>query len=131
LKTVKEFVREAGLAEGTYSVAFQSRLGREPWMKPYTDIELERLARSGVKRLAVMCPAFVSDCLETLEEIGMRGRQIFMNNGGEEFTLLPCLNENPRWVATLERMINDFTASNDGPRPIPASERRTELTLAL
>ena len=131
LKTVKEFVREAGLAEGAYSVAFQSRLGREPWMKPYTDVELERLARSGVKRLAVMCPAFVSDCLETLEEIGMRGRQIFMNNGGEEFTLIPCLNENRRWVATLERMINDFTASKDGPRPIPASERQTELTLAL
>jgi ferrochelatase len=131
LKTVEAFVREGKIAQGAYSVAFQSRLGCEPWMKPYTDVELERLAKSGAKRLAVMCPAFVSDCLETLEEVGMRGRDIFLNNGGEEFTLIPCLNKTPRWIATLERMINDFISeSNDGPRPIRATAPQTESILA-
>ena len=130
-KTVNAFVRETGLAPDKYSVAFQSRLGREPWMKPYTDVELARLCKSGVKRLAVMCPAFVADCLETLEEIGIRGREIFLANGGEEFTLIPCLNENPRWIKALERMINDFTSEpTSGPRPIPASEPQNELVLA-
>jgi len=131
LKTVESFVHEAKIARGAYSVAFQSRLGREPWMQPYTDVELERLAKSGVKRLAVMCPAFVSDCLETLEEIGMRGRDIFLSNGGEEFTLVPCLNENPRWIATLERMINNFISeSNGAPRPIRATAPQIESVLA-
>jgi ferrochelatase len=130
-KTVKDFVRAAALPERGYSVAFQSRLGREPWMQPYTDIELARLAKSGIKRLAVICPAFVADCLETLEEIGMRGREIFLNNGGEEFTLIPCLNENPRWIAALERMIAEFTSeSSAGLRPIPASAPQTESALA-
>jgi ferrochelatase len=130
-KTVKAFAQKAGLAPGKYSVAFQSRLGREPWMQPYTDVELERLAKSGVKRLAVMCPAFVSDCLETLEEIGMRGREIFLANGGEEFTMIPCLNENPRWIAALEKMISDFTAESSGvPRPIRASAPQSESALA-
>jgi ferrochelatase len=130
LKTVQAFVRKTGLAENRCSVAFQSRLGREPWMKPYTDVELVRLAKSGVKRLAVMCPAFVADCLETLEEIGMRGREIFLNNGGEEFTLIPCLNEHPRWIQTLERMITNFTESSAAPRPIQASAPQTEAVLA-
>ena len=81
-KTVAAFVRQAGVPEGKYSVAFQSRLGREPWLKPYTDFELPRLAQQGVRKLLVMCPAFVSDCLETLEEIGLRGRQTFLEGGG-------------------------------------------------
>jgi ferrochelatase len=131
LKTVEAFVRATGLSESRYSVAFQSRLGREPWMRPYTDTELARLAKSGVKRLAVMCPAFVSDCLETLEEIGMRGREIFLNNGGEEFTLIPCLNENPRWIQTLERMVSDFTSeTNVAPHPIRASAPQSEAVPA-
>jgi ferrochelatase len=127
--TVRAFVREAGLPERGYSVAFQSRLGREPWMKPYTDLELARLAKSGVKRLAVMCPAFVSDCLETLEEIGMRGKEIFLENGGEEFTLIPCLNEHPLWIKALEGMVAEFTSTRDGadrPGRIPASARQIE-----
>ena len=129
-KTVKAFVQKAGLAPGKYSVAFQSRLGREPWMQPYTDVELARLAKSGVKRLAVMCPAFVSDCLETLEEIGMRGREIFLANGGEEFTMIPCMNENPRWIAALEGMINNFTSeTNADPRPIRAIAPQSESAL--
>jgi ferrochelatase len=130
-KTVKAFALETGLVDGKYSVAFQSRLGKEQWMRPYTDVELVRLAKSGVKRLAVICPAFVADCLETLEEIGIRGKEIFLANGGEEFTLIPCLNEHPLWIKTLEGFANDFLGATDEPRPIPASERQTELTLAL
>ena len=108
LKTVRAFVRETNLPEGSYSVAFQSRLGREPWMQPYTDVEIARLAKSGVKRLAVICPAFISDCLETLEEIGMRGREIFREAGGEELTLVPCLNDHPEWIDALEGMVGRF-----------------------
>jgi ferrochelatase len=91
--------------ESKYSVAFQSRLAGEQWLRPYTDKEFERLAQAGVKKILVMCPAFVSDCLETLEEIAMRGRETFMEAGGEAFALIPCLNENPRWIAALETMV--------------------------
>ncbi len=104
-QTTRSFVAKAGVPKEKFSVAFQSRLGRDPWLKPYSDHEIERFAREGVKRLLVMCPAFVSDCLETLEEIGMRARESFRAAGGEELTLIPCLNEHPAWLATLERMV--------------------------
>jgi ferrochelatase len=104
-KTVLAFVKQAAIPEGKYSVAFQSRLGREPWLKPYTDLELPKLAARGVNRLLVICPAFVSDCLETLEEIGIRGRETFLNAGGKEFALIPCLNEHPLWIEALEKMV--------------------------
>jgi protoporphyrin/coproporphyrin ferrochelatase len=120
--TVEAFIRVTKILESKYSVAFQSRLGREPWMQPYTDVELVRLAKSGVKRLAVMCPAFVADCLETLEEIGMRGKEVFLQNGGEQFTLVPCLNEHPLWIKTLEGMINSFGY----PRDVSVAFRQTQ-----
>jgi protoporphyrin/coproporphyrin ferrochelatase len=104
-QTTKAFVAKAGVPPGKFSIAFQSRLGREPWMQPYADLEIARLARAGVKRLLVICPAFVSDCLETLEEIGMRGRDTFREAGGEELTLIPCMNEHPAWLRALERMV--------------------------
>lgn len=85
----------------SWSVAFQSRLGRDPWLTPYTDEEIRRLARSGVRRLLVLCPAFVADCLETIEEIGLRGKEVFHEAGGEELTLIPCLNERPEWIEAL------------------------------
>ena len=105
-----------------HSVSFQSRLGRDPWLKPYTDFELIRLAREGVRRLRVICPAFVSDCLETLEEIGIRGRQSFLDAGGTDFTLIPCLNEHPFWIRTLGNMVTEFAnpksvAILDGTKP--------------
>jgi ferrochelatase len=81
-----------------WSVSFQSRLGRTPWIKPYTDIVLDELARAGSKRLAVFCPAFVADCLETLEEIGLRARAQFTAAGGEDLRLVPSLNATPKWV---------------------------------
>lgn len=110
LRTAEEFARVTALPAGQWSVAFQSRLGRAPWLAPYTDMELGRLAAAGVKRLLVICPAFVSDCLETIEEIGMRGRETFLHAGGTQFDLIPCLNEHPAWIATLVQMVNRFAA---------------------
>lgn len=118
LKTVRAFVKATELPENSYSVAFQSRLGREPWMQPYTDVEIARLAKAGVKRLAVICPAFISDCLETLEEIGMRGRETFKEAGGEELTLVPCLNDHPDWIDALEGMVNRLRDREESPRGV-------------
>jgi len=92
-------------------VSFQSRLGKDPWLKPYTDYELPRLATEGKKRMLVICPAFVSDCLETIEEIGIRGCEQFMAGNGKEFTRIPCLNEHPTWITALENMAKKFLAA--------------------
>jgi ferrochelatase len=81
-----------------YTTCFQSRLGRIPWIEPHTDREIDRLAREGVKRVAVICPAFVADCLETLEEIGIRARDQFKAAGGDELVLVPSLNATPAWI---------------------------------
>ncbi|MEO8766475.1 MAG: ferrochelatase [Ginsengibacter sp.] len=83
-----------------YSISFQSRLGKG-WLTPFTDIRLKELPGEGVKKLLIVCPAFVSDCLETLEEIAMRGREIFMEAGGEAFTMIPCLDVHPLWVKAV------------------------------
>ncbi|HEX4263733.1 MAG TPA: ferrochelatase [Verrucomicrobiae bacterium] len=107
-QTTESFVQNAGVPRGKYSVSFQSRLGKDPWLKPYTDFEFERLAKEGVNKLLVICPAFVSDCLETIEEIGIRGRETFLRAGGKEFLQIPCLNEHPLWIETLEEMIARF-----------------------
>jgi ferrochelatase len=107
-KTVTAFVKQAGVPPGKFSVSFQSRLGKDPWLKPYTDFELAALPKRGVKKLLVICPAFVSDCLETLEEIGIRGRATFLSAGGREFAQIPCLNGHPRWLAALEKMVRQF-----------------------
>jgi ferrochelatase len=110
-KTAAAFVAKAGVPAGKFSISFQSRLGRDPWLKPYTDYELPRLAQEGRKRMLVICPAFVSDCLETIEEIGMRGWEQFVSGSGQEFTRIPCLNEHPAWISTLEKMMNTFLAA--------------------
>jgi len=119
LKTVAAFVQQAGVPRAKYSVAFQSRLGRTPWLRPYTDHVLAELPGRGVGSLLVICPAFVSDCLETIEEIGLRGRETFLGAGGREFALIPCLNQHPLWVDALERMVRAFTES--------ASARKVDL----
>lgn len=106
--TTAAFVKLAGVPKEKYSVSFQSRLGRDPWLKPYTDYELVRLAQEGKKRMLVICPAFVSDCLETIEEIGMRGCDDFLAASGKEFTRIPCMNEHPLWISALENMATAF-----------------------
>jgi protoporphyrin/coproporphyrin ferrochelatase len=108
-KTVAAFVKLAGVTK--YSVAFQSRLGRTPWLRPYTDEELLRLAADGVKRLLVICPAFVADCLETLEEVTIRGRETFLQAGGHELVQIPCLNDHPLWISTLEKLVSRLASS--------------------
>jgi ferrochelatase len=110
-KTAAAFAAKAGVPAGKWSVSFQSRLGKDPWLKPYTDYEMPRLAQEGKKRMLVICPAFVSDCLETIEEIGMRGCEQFLAASGKEFTRIPCLNEHPLWIEALEKMVKRFTES--------------------
>jgi protoporphyrin/coproporphyrin ferrochelatase len=101
LATARALAARLALAEGTWSVTFQSRLGRTRWIEPYTDRALAALAQAGCKRLLVFCPAFVADCLETLEEIGIRGKEQFIAAGGERLTLVPCLNASPTWADTV------------------------------
>jgi ferrochelatase len=103
--TSNALIDALGLGPEQYSISFQSRLGRLPWLQPYTDQVLAELPGRGVKHLAVACPAFVADNLETLEEMGIRGRQTFLAAGGESFHLIPCLNDNPAWLAALATLI--------------------------
>ena len=90
-----------GLAQSEWKVTFQSRFGFAEWLRPYTEPTLIALAQSGVTRVDVVCPGFVSDCLETLEEIGIGARRRFLEAGGREFYLVSCLNEAPEWIAAL------------------------------
>lgn len=108
IRTTEAFVRRAGIQRENWSVSFQSRLIGEPWLEPYTDHELKRFGRSGMQRLLVITPAFVSDCLETLEEIAMAGRDSFIGAGGGEFTHIPCMNDHPEWVRFLEGQVNEW-----------------------
>jgi len=96
-----------GVAPERTSVAFQSRLGRTPWIRPFTDERLPELYAAGVRRLAVACPSFVADCLETLEEIGIRAREQWRELGGEALALLPCPNAHPAWVDAVAAMIRE------------------------
>lgn len=106
----REMSSRLELPEEKHSVAFQSRLGREPWIQPFTDIELKKLAQSGVKKLAVVMPSFTVDCLETLEEIHNEGAKIFKEAGGEELIPLYCLNDDDRWIAGMVDMIKNYPA---------------------
>jgi len=109
----KEVTRLVGeylkLEPDTYSTSFQSRLGFDPWLQPYTDRTIERLGKKGIKTMAIATPAFVSDCLETLEEIAMEGEEIFHEMGGKEFSTIPCLNTNKDWVLLLAKWINEWS----------------------
>lgn len=113
LETVNRFAAVTQLTSGSFSVAFQSRLGVDAWLQPCTHDEIIRLAGSGVRKLMVICPAFTVDCLETIEEIGMRAKRAFLEAGGAEFTLIPCLNDHPAWVEALARMTCDSAFWND------------------
>lgn len=103
------------LPEDKISNSFQSRLPNDPWLKPYTDFEFERLAKEGKKNLVVVTAAFVSDCLETLEEIAMEGKQQFQEAGGEGYKHIPCLNDNDAWVKVMSKWVNDWQANGELP----------------
>ena len=109
-ETTKGMAKELGLEEGTYRNSFQSRLLKDPWLKPYTDHVLEAMPEEGIKKLAVITPAFVADCLETLEEIAMEGKEEFLAFGGEEFKHVSCLNDNDAWVDVVKKWINNWNA---------------------
>jgi ferrochelatase len=96
------------LKENTYSSSFQSRLGFDPWLQPYTDRTIERLGKEGIKNMAIVTPAFVSDCLETLEEIAMEGQEIFHEVGGNQFITIPCLNDDQEFVDLLSNWIKNW-----------------------
>tara|TARA_R110000868_G_scaffold25085_1_gene97899 strand:+ start:12472 stop:13503 length:1032 start_codon:yes stop_codon:yes gene_type:complete len=104
-----------GLPEDKVSVSFQSRLPNDPWLKPYTDFEFERFPKEGKKRLAVITPAFVSDCLETLEEIAMEGKHQFQDAGGEQYKHISCLNDRDDWVNVMAKWVNDWQETNQLP----------------
>jgi ferrochelatase len=91
-------------------ISFQSRLGKG-WIEPYTDKFFEEFPKNNIKKLLVVCPAFTSDCLETLEEINIRGKEIFMQNGGEKFVAVPCLNTLPKWVETIANYCKENSTS--------------------
>jgi ferrochelatase len=118
--TTRALAARLGLSPDRHSVSFQSRLGRTPWVKPYTDEVLPELARAGKKRLAVLCPAFVADCLETVEEIGIRAREQWRSLGGEDLTLVPSLNAEPAWIAAVADMVRERArrAPAAAPRPV-------------
>ena len=97
-ETTRLFVESTGLQPEQYSISFQSRLGRAKWLEPSTENKLKELAEKGIKDVVVICPAFVTDCLETLEEIAIRGQQTFTQAGGRSLRLIPCLNDHPDWV---------------------------------
>jgi ferrochelatase len=110
--TTRGIVDRLALSPTEWTIGFQSRLGRTPWIKPYTDEILPELAARGIRRLVVSCPSFVSDCLETLEEIGIRAREDFIAAGGEDLKLVASVNAHEQWVNAVATMVN---AAEHGP----------------
>jgi ferrochelatase len=111
LTTTKLITSQLNIPANKYSISFQSRLGKG-WLEPFTDIRLEQMPKEGIKKLLIICPAFVSDCLETLEEIAEGGRETFMHAGGESYKMIPCLNVHPLWVSTIAKWIKDYANGN-------------------
>ena len=101
LKTGRLLGESLGLELGQYIVTFQSRFGKAEWLKPYTAPTIEKLAKEGCQRVDIFCPGFPADCLETLEEIAMEAREIFLEHGGKDYRYIPCLNSNPKWIDAL------------------------------
>jgi ferrochelatase len=101
LKTGRLLGESLGLEPGQYLVTFQSRFGKAEWLKPYTAPTIEKLAKEACQRIDIFCPGFPADCLETLEEIAMEAREIFLEHGGKDYRYIPCLNSNPKWIEAL------------------------------
>ena len=107
-ETTKQVVKLLGIPEGKYSQTFQSRLAGDKWLTPYTDVEINKMPEQGIKKLAVVTPAFVADCLETLEEIAMEANHQFKEHGGEEFLAVPCLNDEDQWCGVVANWIKEW-----------------------
>jgi protoporphyrin/coproporphyrin ferrochelatase len=106
-ETTRLIVKKLGLKEGSYQTAFQSRLGRTPWIKPYTDLVIEDLKKTSVQRVLVVCPSFVADCLETLEEIEIRAKEDFESGTNKHLSLCPSLNSHPSWVNAVVSLLKN------------------------
>jgi len=113
--TTSNVISKLNIEPNQYDVGFQSRLGNTPWIKPFTDTILMEYAKTGIKNIAVVCPSFVSDCLETLEEVGIRFKEMFLKAGGENLELIPCLNDSSEWVNALADLSNKFVDSKNIP----------------
>lgn len=113
LETTEIVAQRLNLDKREYGTSFQSRLGFDPWVRPYTAARIKELAKMGVKKLAVVTPAFVADCLETIEEMGDEGKEIFIENGGEKFTLIPCLNIREDWMQVLKKWVENHFSLED------------------
>jgi ferrochelatase len=107
-ETTRLIVEQLQIPKDKYCVTFQSRLAGDKWLEPYTDVEINNMPAKGIKKIAVVTPAFVTDCLETLEEIAMRAKEDFEENGGEDFLAIPCLNDDNEWCQTVGNWINDW-----------------------
>lgn len=110
-ETTRQVAEYLELRPGTFSTSFQSRLAGDKWLRPYTDKTIEEFAKNGTRHMAVVTPAFVSDCLETLEEIGMEAKEDFEEKGGEELHVVPCINDREDWVNVLSRWIDEWAAA--------------------
>jgi ferrochelatase len=110
--TTRLVTERLNIPSAKYSVSFQSRLGRAEWLKPYTAVRLSEMPSEGTKNVLVVCPAFISDCLETLDEIAEEGKHTFMNAGGTSFTVIPCLNVHPLWIDAVKKLISKEAAFN-------------------
>lgn len=110
-ETTRQVVELLGLPKEKYSQTYQSRLAGDKWLEPYTDVEINKMPQKGIKNLAVVTPAFVADCLETLEEIAMEANHQFKEHGGENFLAVPCLNDEDRWMDTMAKWINEWAAN--------------------
>ncbi len=106
IETTNLVAERLGLPKEKFSFSFQSRLGADAWLQPYSVEQFKRFPQEGIKKLVVVCPAFVSDCLETLEEIQVEGRDDFMKAGGAEYTVIPCMNERTDWINTIVKLVN-------------------------
>ena len=100
-ESARRIAAALSLGEGAWELAFQSRFGRQEWLKPYTDKTLARLGREGIRRIAVLCPGFIADCLETIDEIASVGLEQFRRAGGSELSLIPCVNTHPAWIGAM------------------------------
>jgi protoporphyrin/coproporphyrin ferrochelatase len=132
-KTARLLAEKLALAPAEVLVTFQSRFGKAKWLQPYTEPTLQRLAAEGVKRVDVMCPGFVADCLETLEEIDQEARTAFLSAGGATFCYIPCLNDHPAWIDALATLAERHLQGWDtmlAPDPVALDARRARA-LAL
>lgn len=119
-KTARLLAQRLGLSQDQYQLSFQSRFGKAKWLEPYTEPTLKQWAKSGIKRIDVVCPAFVSDCIETLEEIAMEGKETFLSHGGQALNYIPCLNDRDAWISALASLCEEQlhgwpTGVSDGP----------------